>query len=72
VQSVFSAVFPEFDKARRVSRELIYVIRAAVVFISRVELAYACKKCVSKSFSILLLSPSTFMPRKKYCRKLII
>jgi hypothetical protein len=45
MQSVFSALCPEFGKARRVSRELIYVICAGGFFVSRVELAYACKKC---------------------------
>jgi hypothetical protein len=67
MQSVFAAVFTEFGKASRVSRELIYAIRAG----GHVELAYACKKCVSKRFSILLLSPSKFMPRKKILPKIM-
>jgi hypothetical protein len=43
MQNVYAAVFPEFGKARQVSRELIHVTCAGNCFVFRIELANACK-----------------------------
>jgi hypothetical protein len=73
MQSVFSTVCPESGKTRRVSRECVHVISACSFFVFRVELSYACKKCsvLANELQFSLLSPNTFMLRKKkLCRKL--